>query len=90
MNDWLRNSLMSEQREEDTVLGGEPDNQVQVSEAENAKEKKSLCSSEQEVRRRRDDSTTSPVPGRSHTLLVFSQHVAVSLSRDVNMRLARV
>lgn len=82
---------MSAQRKKDAVLGGELDSHVQVSEAENAKEKKSLClCSEQEDGRWRDVSNIRPFPGRSHTLLFFSQHVAVSLSRDVNTGLARV
>ena len=42
VNDWIKSSLMSTQRNKDVVLGEEPDNPVQVSKAKTVREKKSF------------------------------------------------
>lgn len=62
-----------------------------VSKAKSAKDKKSFITMLSTRRqKRRHGSTTRPSPGRSQTLLVFPQHVRVSLSREINISLDRI
>lgn len=62
-----------------------------MSKAENAKQKKSFMTM---LRKRRCKmkgwSYQKAVPEASHTVLVFPQHMKVSLSEEVNIRLHRI